>query len=390
MNIKQNISYMTSLTHIPSFIFENEEAIELNNFFQGIGKVQKIISCNIEKLLEVVDSSHIYFLEDYSKLSYFAFMFNDYKIVFGPFMVNEISNSEVDDVKRRLKIIGEEAVAVDHFYENLNIIIPEQIQFIYNSITSNQARKEIKITETRKLVDVGRNYNITFFDDHEYVRQNYKIEDEFMQIVSSGSVNNARNFPHNRIMMNLPQRAENDSLRDAKTRLTILNTLCNRAAIKGGIDIQLGHKISTNFGKEIERIKSVIASNKLTKDILISYSEAVQDYSLKGYSVVVKDIILKIRQSLTCKYSLAQLSEDMYMSKEYLSRVFKKETGDTVNNYINKSKIHEAKKLLENTNYSVTDIALMLGYSNNSYFSSTFKKITKRTPLEYSKSIIKK
>ena len=69
----------------------------------------------------------------------------------------------------------------------------------------------------------------------------------------------------------------------------------------------------------------------------------------------------------------------------YLSRQFKKEVGITVTQFINHSKVLEAKKLLEKKSHSVLDISVMLGFSNSSHFTKVFKQELKITPKQYQK-----
>jgi len=221
------------------------------------------------------------------------------------------------------------------------------------------------------------------FEEFEYVKQNYDIEDEFSFIISSGDIEKAKNFPSEQIMVSLPKRASNNSLRNTKTRLTILNTLCNRAAIRGGIDVQLGHQISTNFGMIIENMKSIFDSVSLTKEIIISYAEAVDNYSLLGYSKLIREAILKIRRNITSNYNLENLAKDLFITKEHLSRTFKKELNMTVSSYIKKAKIVEAKKLLTTPNHSILSISSMLGFSSSSHFTSVFKKNENESPKHY-------
>jgi len=63
--------------------------------------------------------------------------------------------------------------------------------------------------------------------------------------------------------------------------------------------------------------------------------------------------------------------------------MFKKETGQTFINYLNNYKIEKSKNLLENTNMTLLDISLEVGFNNQSYYSTIFKKYTNMTPLEY-------
>ena len=63
--------------------------------------------------------------------------------------------------------------------------------------------------------------------------------------------------------------------------------------------------------------------------------------------------------------------------------MFKKETGQTFINYLNNYKIERSKDLLKNTNKTLLDISLEVGFNNQSYYSTIFKKYTNMTPQEY-------
>ncbi|WP_342047746.1 response regulator transcription factor [Bacillus sp. OTU530] len=78
----------------------------------------------------------------------------------------------------------------------------------------------------------------------------------------------------------------------------------------------------------------------------------------------------------------------VYLNPDYLTRVFKKQTGLSLSDYLQQQRIEYAKKLLVETSLPVSEVALSAGYSNFSYFSTIFKKATKLNPMEYRKSTI--
>jgi len=63
--------------------------------------------------------------------------------------------------------------------------------------------------------------------------------------------------------------------------------------------------------------------------------------------------------------------------------LFKQVTGISFKEYLNKVRIEEAKSLLEHTDYSIMEIAVACGYSDQSYFTKVFKKATGITPKQY-------
>jgi len=81
--------------------------------------------------------------------------------------------------------------------------------------------------------------------------------------------------------------------------------------------------------------------------------------------------------------SLNEISDIFYISKYYLSRLFKKETGVTLLQYATFIKLEHAKILLSDTSMKITEIRQCLSYEDTAYFSKLFKKYTGVSALEY-------
>ncbi|MBW7454374.1 AraC family transcriptional regulator, partial [Paenibacillus sepulcri] len=81
--------------------------------------------------------------------------------------------------------------------------------------------------------------------------------------------------------------------------------------------------------------------------------------------------------------SLNQLSEVVYLTSSYLSRLYKQKTGHSITDSITTRKITEAKRLLTETNRKIQEIGEQIGYGSPSYFSRFFKRETEMTPQEY-------
>lgn len=83
--------------------------------------------------------------------------------------------------------------------------------------------------------------------------------------------------------------------------------------------------------------------------------------------------------------SVEELSQTFYMSKSYLCRMFKEVINFTVSEYINYYRIAASKGYLLDSDYSITEIANLLGYDSLTYFERVFKKSMSVTPLRYRK-----
>lgn len=109
----------------------------------------------------------------------------------------------------------------------------------------------------------------------------------------------------------------------------------------------------------------------------------------KNKSPCVCRAIEYIEKNYTNEISIDELCKELNINKCYFCNIFKKETGYTFINYLNNYKIEKSKKLLKNQNLSLLDIAIAVGFNNQSYYSTVFKKITNKTPLEFRESILK-
>jgi len=92
-------------------------------------------------------------------------------------------------------------------------------------------------------------------------------------------------------------------------------------------------------------------------------------------------ITLHIDQALSRQY----IADHIGLSPDYTVKLFKKETGISISDYIVQERMNIAKELLIKSDMPISNIALAVGYSNFAYFSTIFKKEISMTPQEYRK-----
>ncbi len=90
-----------------------------------------------------------------------------------------------------------------------------------------------------------------------------------------------------------------------------------------------------------------------------------------------------LRKNYNKEINLQDIAERFFLSREYISRKFKQEFDETITDYLAKIRIDQAKDLLENPHLKIYDISYLVGYQNEKYFSKVFKKITGQSPNEY-------
>lgn len=111
----------------------------------------------------------------------------------------------------------------------------------------------------------------------------------------------------------------------------------------------------------------------------------INEKSLSKSNSLVYVVQKYIKEHLEQEVCRNTVADYIHMSPDYLDRLFKKEFGLSVSQYIKEKKIDYAKMLLRTTNLSVSEIAQRLGYINLSHFIASFKQITNMTPVNYRK-----
>lgn len=96
-----------------------------------------------------------------------------------------------------------------------------------------------------------------------------------------------------------------------------------------------------------------------------------------------------IRKNIHQNISRSEIASSIYMNPEYLSRLFKKEKGISLSDYVIQEKLKIASSLLKGTNLSISIIASNIGYTNFSYFTQVFKKVYGVSPSEYRQKVFK-
>ena len=137
------------------------------------------------------------------------------------------------------------------------------------------------------------------------------------------------------------------------------------------------------YYQQIAAMTSFTELTKWTREFFAIFSGFLCEIN-KG--VLRTDIIqaLKfIQDNYSNEISLVDLAKHVNISKNHLSYLFKKETGETFSDYLNKIRIEKAQELLVSGQYKIHEIAEMVGFHNTGYFSKVFKKSTGSSPLDF-------
>jgi len=163
-------------------------------------------------------------------------------------------------------------------------------------------------------------------------------------------------------------------------------TLVTRYAIEGGLDEEKAFTLSDVYIRQMECCRTLYELNRLNEKMAMDFTEQVAQLRASrqpSYTEPVARCIEYIRFHIQEKISLDNLARLTSLTPKYLSLLFRKETGRTLSDFIESSRIDEAKNLLVYSRYSYSQISEYLSFSSHSYFISVFKKREGMTPREY-------
>ena len=130
-----------------------------------------------------------------------------------------------------------------------------------------------------------------------------------------------------------------------------------------------------------------------TKGILIELisefaeAECFYEPDFRKKSNLQRDMISYIQEHFTEKLTLKMLSDEFHLSEKYISRYFKEQFSISFMQYVEHLRMERAKKLLRETERSITEIALASGYPSVNFFIRSFKEENEVTPLRYRKQL---
>lgn len=163
-------------------------------------------------------------------------------------------------------------------------------------------------------------------------------------------------------------------------------SICPKSIDKGvfviGPYVDIGNKISGIVQKPSDCMIHIIA---LLRNIGES-SGILENNIHEMHGIYVKRALFFIKNHFHENLTIDYISKQLGISKCYFCSIFKKETGKTFTQILNETRIESSKKLLTETNETILDIAISIGYNNQNYYTMMFKKINKMTPNLYRKN----
>ena len=169
-------------------------------------------------------------------------------------------------------------------------------------------------------------------------------------------------------------------------RVTELLVVMIRAAAAGGMEINQALDLSRRYLREIRALTDFEDMTLWLSSSLRYLMEQMFSLAEASHSDAMRRAIGYMKRNYAQRLSLEETARQVGYSPSYFSRIFREDTGMAFSEYLTRLRVDKGKSLLASTRLSVTEIGAMLGFSDQSHFSRSFKKLTGVSPDRYRKN----
>lgn len=169
-------------------------------------------------------------------------------------------------------------------------------------------------------------------------------------------------------------------------RLISINTIFAMACFRAGVHPLYIHSLGRQFDKTIPGCLPQQELD-LTREMTGAYCKLIREARMEHYGEFSDKVIRLLLPSLADPPSLTELSRQMFVSTATMTRRFKKETGQTISEFLNRSRIRVAKFYMQSRDVNLGQIAQQVGFGDASYFSKVFRRYEGMSPTQYLKKL---
>lgn len=404
-NISESVWHMLrqmfkSLCGVNIMIFQNEnrsnlECIDLG--FRTCFEDAEEQYRNLSDFADVTFPDRYYICQDPYQHNYIlvrSSRYPDEVMSIGPFLMSEPTEYYFNKVLRASKHINvTDLELIKHFYMHLPVVknelsLIEAAAGIFNYANIDTSDFHIVRPELHPDPDAKTHASkkITSKSDAERWAMRAEIENRVLSALIKGDYTNASRNSKDLIEQPVPQRVGNNLL-DTRIMVYAMNALFRKAVESSGVHPYYCYQVNSRYIQEINAASTVTQLKVLSDKMLHKYCLLVQNKRHENCSPIVSSAINEIDLNLGSAISLDSIAQKLNVNKNYLSRTFHREMGQTLTNYINSERIRTSLNLLLTTNASITEIAANVGIYDVNYYTKLFKKIYGKTPSRYRKDI---
>ncbi len=237
-------------------------------------------------------------------------------------------------------------------------------------------------------MDISKEWYLNEFINHEILAEHRVLESEFAfyDAIANGNTEYVENDCKRNSFTN-PEgmgKLSDKPLQNLRYHFVVTTAMITRCCVHAGMEQEKAYNLSDFYIYKMDQCKSIPEISELHDSMCLDFCRQMN--MLRSSQILSKPIVLcidYIYRHIHYRITIKALADYIGLSESYLSKLFHKEMGRPINQYVIELKIGKAKNLLQYSDYKIIDIANYLSFSSQSHFIQVFQKMTGLTPHRY-------
>lgn len=233
------------------------------------------------------------------------------------------------------------------------------------------------------------NYRLYIQREEGFHRNSFTSEFEIYQIISAGDVKRVREnvaqIPKNFYLGKGTLSA--DPVKNVRYHFVVAVALISRVCVENGMSLDLAYTLSDIYIQRADKCDSIAQMIEMLGEVQLDYAERMREIRKEHVgSIHIRKCMDHIYDHLEEKLTIRDMAAYLRIDPTYLSKLFAKEVGMPFRQFLIHARVNAAKNMLVYSDFTYLEISLSLGFSSQSAFTSTFRKLTGMTPGAYRKA----
>lgn len=314
------------------------------------------------------------------------------KITVGPFLMVELQDFIDCELKENLHLDAPTRERVVSLLKKVPQIMPQKVQelsillFMAVGFLNNvSAENRMLAIERSDLLQGQISGYISQLKNSRSPRYPFELERSLLESLAQGDKPGTLQKLQEYLAALFAAGGGNPAWMNQKALELIV--LLSRTLTEKGADEQQTLFWLQRCQKEVSQWKNFHDLSAWLYETLSGLLDRTAGYADARHANIIHRCIQYIGTGYAEHLTLESAARALFLSPDYLSRIFSKETGTSFNRYLNNVRITKAKELIRSGNLRLTDISQMVGYDDQSYFTKVFRRITGMSPNEYRKKV---
>ena len=304
-------------------------------------------------------------------------------VILGPFLMDKPDSTLVSDIAERYRL--EPTLCLELYDELSGLVImePQRVnhlkKLLDHLLSSLMPGERALLMQTQQKMYQQAKINEIYKEQKPSsdLRFLYEKEKELLTKVRTGNLKEVKGLLNELIGHVLF--SEGGKIESVRTRAIELTTLLSRVAMDGGAKADSIYELNSKFLSLLYREQDLDELCMVLQEVVESFMSAMFYEKDKGNPYIRKALRF-MADNYSQHLELSQVAEYAGLSPSYFSTLFREVVGVSFREHLNRIRVEESKRLLLSTQYSLADIAIAMGFPDQSYYCKVFKKVVGLTP----------